>query len=183
MKDTKRELKFFTVPDWKKEERYLREQHQNGWKFVRVSGLCVYHFEKCTPEDVIYQLDYNQDGIAHKEDYVKMFDDCGWEYLQDYVGYSYFRKPASQMTGTEEIFCDDASRLDMMRQVFKGRMLPLLILFFLIIIPQMIQQSLMDTPVSHGLAIVFYILFVLYLALFISFAISYWKYYKSVYRA
>ena len=34
---------------------------------------------------MIYQIDYNQDGIAHKDEYVKMFGDCGWEYLQDYV--------------------------------------------------------------------------------------------------
>lgn len=26
-----------------------------------------------------------------------MFTDCGWEYLQDFVGYSYFRKPKAAM--------------------------------------------------------------------------------------
>lgn len=182
MKNTKTELRFFSVPEWKKEETYLREQHKKGWKFVKVSGFCAYHFEKCIPEDVIYQLDYNQDGIAHKEEYVKMFSDCGWEYLQDYVGYSYFRKAASEMNQTEEIFCDDASRLDMMKRVFKGRLIPLLTIFFLIIIPQMIQQSLIDTPFSHGLMIFFCIMFVVYLGLFISFAISYRKYYKSVHK-
>ena len=182
MKNTKTELRFFSVPEWKKEETYLREQHKNGWKFVKVSGFCVYHFEKCVPEDVIYQLDYNQNGIAHKEEYVKMFNDCGWEYLQDYVGYSYFRNAASKMDGVEEIFCDDASRLDMMKRVFKGRLIPLLAIFFLIIIPQMIQQSLIDTPFSRGLMILFCIMFVVYLGMFISFAIPYWKYYKSVHK-
>ncbi len=182
MKDTKKELRFFSVPEWKKEEAYLTEQHKKGWKFVRVSGFCVYHFERCVPEDVVYQLDYNPDGIAHKEEYVKMFSDCGWEYLQDYVGYSYFRKSASEMDGSEEIFCDDASRFDMMKRVFRGRLIPLLVIFFLIIIPQMIHQSLIETPFSHGLLVVFSILFVLYLIAFISFAIPYWKYYKSAHR-
>lgn len=182
MKNTKTEWKFFSISEWKKEETYLREQHKRGWKFVRVSGFCAYHFETCTPEDVVYQLDYNQDGIANKEEYVKMFGDCGWEYLQDYVGYSYFRKPASQMDGTEEIFCDDASRLDMMNRVFKGRLIPLLAIFFLIIIPQLIRQSLGETPYHHGLMIAFGILFVVYLGLFISFAIPYWKYYKAVHK-
>lgn len=182
MKNTKKELRYFSVPEWKKEEAYLRQQHKDGWKFVKVSGFCVYHFEKCTPEDVIYQLDYNQDGIAHKDEYVKMFGDCGWEYLQDYVGYSYFRKPASEMDGTEEIFCDDASRLDMMNRVFKGRMMPLFVIFFLIIIPQIIQWSIIDRPFSYALRIAFLILFVLYLLLFISFAIPYRKYYKSVHK-
>lgn len=55
-----------------------------------------------------------------------MFRDCGWEYLQNFVGYSYFRKAASDMDGTEEeIFCDDASRLDMIKRVFSQRMVPL----------------------------------------------------------
>lgn len=182
MKNTKTEMRFFSVPEWKKEEAYLREQHKNGWKFVRLSGIGVYHFERCVPEDVIYQLDYNQEGIAHKEEYVKMFSDCGWEYLQDYVGYSYFRKPASAMEETEEIFCDDASRLDMMKRVFKGHMIPLLAIFFLIIIPQIIHQSLIDTPFNHGLMICFCVMLVLYLGIFISFAIPYWKYYQSVHK-
>lgn len=182
MKDTKKELRFFSVPEWKKEEAYLTEQHKNGWRFVRVSGFCVYHFERCVPENVVYQLDYNQEGLAHKEEYVKLFSDCGWEYLQDYMGYSYFRKAASETDGSEEIFCDDASRFDMMKRVFKGRLIPLLVIFFLIIIPQMIQQSLIETPFSHGLLVAFSILFVLYLILFIAFAIPYWKYYKSAHR-
>lgn len=86
------------------------------------------------------------------------------------------------MDGVEEIFCDDASRLDMMKRVFKGRLIPLLAIFFLIIIPQMIQQSLIDTPFSRGLMILFCIMFVVYLGMFISFAIPYWKYYKSVHK-
>jgi len=46
---------------------------------------------------VVYQLDYNQEGRSHKEEYIQMFTDCGWEYLQDFVGYSYFRKPKAAM--------------------------------------------------------------------------------------
>lgn len=89
------------------------------------------HFEKCLPQDVVYQLDYNKDGLAHKDEYLKMFDDCDWEYIQDYFGYSYFRKVVSDDGIAEEIFCDDESRLQMMQRVLKGRMLPLLIIFFL----------------------------------------------------
>ena len=28
----------------------------------------IYSFEKCEPENVTYRLDYNQEGIANKED-------------------------------------------------------------------------------------------------------------------
>lgn len=183
MKNTKTELKFFSVPEWKKEEKYLRERHKNGWEFVKVNGLCLYHFQKCEPKDMVYQLDYNPDSTLQKDEYIQMFRDCGWEYLQNYVGYSYFRKAASEMDGTEEeIFCDDASRLDMMKRVFKGRMIPLLTIFFLIIIPQIIQQSLISTSFSHGLMVFFCVMFGVYLLMFISFAVPFWKYYKSVHR-
>lgn len=30
--------------------------------------LDYYHFEKCLPQDVVYQLDYNKDGLAHKDE-------------------------------------------------------------------------------------------------------------------
>lgn len=183
MKDTKTEIRFFSVPQWKKEENYLRERHKNGWEFVSVSGLCLYHFKRCEPKDVVYQLDYNPDSLSKKDEYVQMFSDCGWEYLQNYVGYSYFRKPASEMGETEEeIFCEDASRLDMMKRVFTGRMIPLLVIFFLIIIPQIIMQSRIDTPENHSLMVVFCIMFVIYLGIFISFAVPFWKYYKSARR-
>lgn len=183
MNQTKTELKFFSVPEWKKEEQYLREQNKNGWEFVKVNGFCLYHFQKCEPRDMVYQLDYNPDSTLQKDEYIQMFRDCGWEYLQNYVGYSYFRKAASEMDGTEEeIFCDDASRLDMMKRVFIGRIIPLLTIFFLIIIPQIIQQSLISTPFSHGLMIFFCIIFAIYLGMFISFAISFWKYYVSVHK-
>ena len=82
--ETKKVFKFFTIFEHEKEEDYLREMHRSGWKFVRVTGLGIYHFEACPPEDVIYRLDYNPEGLNHKEEYVQMFHDCGWEYIQEF---------------------------------------------------------------------------------------------------
>lgn len=183
MENTKTEFKYFTIAEWKKEEKYLREQHKSGWEFVSVNFLGLYHFKKCEPKDVIYQLDYNPESVTQKSEYIQMFRDCGWEYLQNFVGYSYFRKAASDMDGTEEeIFCDDASRLDMIKRVFRQRMVPLLCMFFLVIIPQIIVQSQFDTTVNHALLVIFCILLGIYLALFAAFAIQFWKYYKSLHE-
>lgn len=38
MRDTKTEFKFFTIPEWKKEEKYLREQHKK-WLGIYKSGF------------------------------------------------------------------------------------------------------------------------------------------------
>ena len=138
--ETKKEFKIFTIAHHKEEERYLREQHRKGWKFKKVTGIGIYHFEKCQPEDVVYQLDYNQEGASNKAEYIKMFADCGWDYIQEFWGYSYFRKSVAAMKGEEEIFCDDSSRLAMMERVYKGRLLPLLIIFCCCLLPQFAEQ-------------------------------------------
>lgn len=180
MKSTKTEVRFFTVPQWRQEQEYLRRQHQNGWKFVKLNVLGLYHFEKCEPEDVVYQLDYNPEGISHKDEYVQMFRDCGWEYLQDCMGYSYFRKSASETNGDEEIFCDDASRLDMMKRVFKGRIIPLIVIFFCIILPQIFLQSSLNGSFGKVFAGIFIGLGIVYLILFLVFGIQFWKYQNSL---
>ena len=129
MKSEKKVFKFYTITQYREEEKFLSEMHEKGWKFIHVSFPGVYHFEKCEPKPVSYRLDYNQEGIQNKSEYVQMFSDCGWEYIEDFVGYSYFRKEGQQGDEKEEIFCDDASRLDMMNRVFKGRIIPLIIIF------------------------------------------------------
>lgn len=146
------------------------------WKLVRITGIGVYHFEICEPQDVIYQLDYNKEGLEHKEEYVKMFEDCGWEYLQDFVGYSYFRKPASETSGAEEIFCDDSSRLQMMDRVFKGRVLPLVILFSCVLIPCLIREVYVG---EYANIVLLAAVIIVYLWIFIHFAIQYSKFKKK----
>ena len=99
MKETKTCFRFFSIMDYEKEADFLRKMHKKGWKFVKVSLGGFYGFEACEPEDVVYQLDYNPDGVKHQNEYLQMFKDCGWEYMQDFAGYSYFRKPVSEMDG------------------------------------------------------------------------------------
>lgn len=171
MKDRKLAFRYFTIAGWKKEQDFLTQQHKIGWKLDHVSFLGIYHFIKCTPEDVVYQLDYNSEGLKHKAEYVQIFHDCGWEYIQDYAGYSYFRKPAAEMNDSEEIYCDDSSRLDMMNRVFKERMIPLIVIFFCIIIPQCLHGT-----VSNVVSGAFGALGILYFILFLSFAYQYQKY-------
>ncbi|MGN1442834.1 MAG: DUF2812 domain-containing protein [Acutalibacteraceae bacterium] len=173
----KKQFKYFSIFDYEKEQEYLRNMHKSGWKFLKVTGLGMYHFEKCVPEDVSYQLDYNPDGLARKDEYIKMFNDCGWEYIQDFVGYSYFRKPVSDEKETEEIFCDEESRLQMMERVIKGRMLPLLIIFFCVLFPQFINSII--SYHNYFIAAMVGTAIILYVAIFINCAIKYKKFKNS----
>jgi hypothetical protein len=92
-----------------------------------------------------------------------MFEDCGWEYMQDYVGYSYFRKPANAMKGDEEIFCDESSRLAMMERVYKSRLIPLLVIFSACLLPQFVLNL---TNGRFGLAVFLGGILAVYVALF-----------------
>ena len=166
----KKEWKYFSIFNHEKEEEYLRNQHKAGWKFVKVTGIGTYHFEKCQPEDVVYQLDYNQEGLKNKQDYVRMFEDCGWEYIQDYVDYSYFRKAAVDMNGNEEIFSDETSRIAMMERVYKGRLIPLLVIFSACLLPQFVINL---TGGRYAVAVLMGGILAIYVAFFVYCAISY----------
>ena len=168
----KKEFRYFSIFNHEEEQEYLREQHKQGWKFHHVSGLGTYHFIKCEPEDVIYQLDYNQESSKNKDEYIKMFSDCGWEYIQDFAEFSYFRKPVAEMNEEEGIFCDESSRLAMLERVYKGRMIPVLVIFITCVLPQFIinvQNS------RYGLATIFGIILGGYAFLFAYCAIHYYK--------
>ncbi len=168
---------WFTVPEWEKEEKWLREQHKRGWKLIDATAPCFYRFEECEPEDVIYQLDYNEEGMRHRSDYIRMFHDCGWEYVTDMVGYAYFRKPAEAMEEDEGIFSDDESKFEMLQRVYKGRVRILIILFFLCVLPQvlMIGNWARLGPAGYIPCFLIGFVFALYLCIFIRFALAYWK--------
>lgn len=186
---TVKKVRFFSITDWQDEQKYLTERHKAGWKFVKQSAN-VYTFEKCEPEDVVYQLDFRADD-KNTDEYLQMFKDCGWEYIQDYYGYSYFRKPVKDMKENEEgIFCDTESRLEMLKNVFRKKMTPLFVIFFMVIIPQLVSQTLQaSVHAEEGgalywmpklLSIAFTVIFVLYLVIFIKFGISLRKIKKSI---
>jgi hypothetical protein len=170
--ETMKEFKYFSIFNHKKEEEYLRKMHQNGWRFVRVGGFGVYHFERCEGADYVYQLDYNPQTKETRDDYLRIFSDCGWEYIQDYVGYSYFRKSAAAMRGDEAIFSDDESRTAMMGRVYKGRVLPLMGILCGCLIPQFILNLINKSYVPTA---IIGTVIALYAAIFTFCAISHHK--------
>lgn len=178
--ETKREFRYYTIMEYDKEERYLQKRHSEGWRFLEVTGIGMYHFEKCQPEGVVYQLDYNQEGIADRGEYIQMFADCGWEHVTDYVGYSYFRKPVSEMTSEEEIFNDDNSKLEMIQRIFKGRMIPLFIVFFLYLILQFVLPNLFEGAVIMAIVSVIRFLLLVYIIVTIHFCMKYLAYRRRV---
>jgi len=132
-------VRFFTIADYEDEELWLRKQHQEGWKLVKLTAPCFYTFESCEPQDVIYRLDYKNAGQT--DDYMQMLADFGWEYFEHCFGWLYFRKPAAEAPSAEEgeLFSDNSSRVEMVSHIVKTRLLPLAIIFLGCVIPNLLN--------------------------------------------
>lgn len=169
MVNKKTVLRFFTITQYRQEEEFLSSMYEKGWKLSKITFPGLYHFDRCEPGNITYRLDYNQEGIKNKTEYIQMFSDCGWNYLFDFVGYSYFCKEGIAGAEREEIFCDELSRADMMKRVFKGRAVPLIILFFCIVLPQFCINALGHDRggiTQDVMAFIFMVLAIIYLAVF-----------------
>ena len=125
-----------TIADYDREALYLGEMHAQGWKLKEVSysNLVVavkYTFEKCQPEQVVYQLDFYPMKKSERATYLQLFKDCSWEHITDFNGFSYFRKPYSQIESDAEfeIYNDAVGKLAMVKRILIMRMLPVLLLF------------------------------------------------------
>lgn len=125
-----------TIADYEREAVFLREMHAQGWKLKEVSysSLVVavkYTFEKCQPEQVSYQLDFYPMKKSERASYLQLFKDCGWEHITGFNGFSYFRKPHSEIESDAEfeIYNDTAGKLTMVKRILIMRMLPILLLF------------------------------------------------------
>lgn len=125
-KDIKRVWRYYTLADYEKEEQFLSKMAAQGWRFVDTNGF-RYTFERCEPEQVVYRIDFSGLDLNERDDYYAMFRDFGWEYLQDFNGFSYFRKNGKGVSEEElEIFSDNSSRIDMMKRIISTRLLPFL---------------------------------------------------------
>lgn len=171
----KRVFKFFSIFGYEKEEQYLRKMHNNGYKLSKISSIGLYTFEECEKEDVVYRLDF-QDSFKDENGYIKIFKDCGWEYIQDYLGFKYFRKKITNSDDKDFIFSDNSSRIEMIQRVYKRRLLPLLLLFFSSLIPSLISAV---NHREHVIVVLVSFLVILYIIIFISAIISYLKFNKK----
>lgn len=165
MNNQKTVMRFFTIADYEEEEMWLQDQHRKGWKFVKMIFPCFYVFQKCTPENAAYRLDYKNN--AETGNYFQLFQDYGWEYIGRCAGWLYFRKPltgvASELDG--EIFSDPQSRIDMIDHVVKTRLLPILIIFLCCVVPNFTRSIETREPLAAVFTVFFSIMTLLYVYL------------------
>ena len=170
MAEIKRKFKIFLVGQEKREQRWLEQQHRNGWKLLSVQAS-RYTFEKCEPEEVVYRLDYNPEGVKNQKEYIEPYEAHGWEYMDNYADYLYFCKPKAQVNDEDDIF-HEMSDAQVYARVFKGKILPLLIIFCICVLPQLWLTYSQQRWKFFGFWVV---MAVLYVILLTTFGVGYWK--------
>ncbi len=170
MKNKKTMFKFFTLFEYEEEEAFLEKQHKNGWKVTGYKLPGFYKFEKCEPEDVTYRIDFTNENGARNPEYRQMFSDNGWELLWSVNGFSIFRKErASASESNNEIFSDNASRLQMLQKIQKRRLLPVIIIFLCAVVPNFVKglYGVFGTSLADNIiTAIFSLMFVLYIYIF-----------------
>ena len=121
--------KIFTIADYDREASYFKKMHGQGWKLKKVnySPLIIavrYTFEKTSPQEMAYQLDFRPIKKSERDSYYQLFKDCGWEHITNFNQFSYFRKPVSQLDAESdlEIYNDAWSKLEMVKRLVIWRL-------------------------------------------------------------
>lgn len=109
MNTTYSTFKFFWSPE--KEEAWLEQMSEGGWRLSKVTSLYYYTFIKSQPEKRVYKIDYRSfKEPGDREDYLAMFKDSGWQpVMEREVNYAFYFY-ALQDRARQDIFSDDVSR-------------------------------------------------------------------------
>ncbi|MCG3418212.1 DUF2812 domain-containing protein [Oceanobacillus jordanicus] len=97
---------FFNI---EKEEQWLEEQLQKGYRCTSISGLGIYTFEQ-TDKQYVIRLDY-QDYLSKQKfaEYKGIYEDFGWTHIRG-SRLSGIQRWQKEDNGQNEIFSDRQSR-------------------------------------------------------------------------
>ena len=176
--------KIFTIADYDREAAYFKKMHSQGWKLKKVSYspflvAVRYTFDACPPQEVAYQLDFRPMKKAEQESYYQLFEDCGWEHITNFNGFSYFRKAHSEIESDAEfeIYNDAWSKLEMIKRLLVWRFLPAIMVLCVTtyLLLDIFQKSLKASLLFKSiLAIDCVILLILFCQL-VHIALRFWK--------
>lgn len=124
--------RLFMSWDYKKEEEFLRTMHSKGLSLVSTTKLGTYSFKKTDPSDMNYKLAYKEiKGEVDKKDYIQMYEDEGWEYIQEVNNFYYFRSAEKE----DQSLIKSETRDRILRNSFSDLLIPLIVLFAVIYLP------------------------------------------------
>ncbi len=135
MSSTKSIFRWWWIWQSEKIEEWLEEQERQGWHLMEVKpSLMRFYFQKGEPRTIRYVFDYQTEV---NDDYVMLYEDAGWESLNDGKNRWYlWRKPyeANKPESRPEIYSDIDSIIQR-----NNRMKRTLIIVGLVLIPSMVM--------------------------------------------
>jgi hypothetical protein len=134
-----RKFKLFWAWQDHEEEAWLRQMAQQGYHLSSLVFSTIYEFTHGEPRDVVYRLDYTDVKKSEFDSYLQLFQDAGWEYLDGWAGWHYFRKPADS-EHANDIYTDAESKIQKYQ-----RMLTTFIIFPILLAWPLMQISKADS--------------------------------------
>jgi len=107
---TMQKFKWFWAWQDEAEEKWLREMSNQGWHLKKIGFPTIYTLESGEAQDYVYRLDYRSYWKMEKENYLQLFCDSGWEYVEEMAGWHYFRQ-AARSGEEQEIYSDAESKI------------------------------------------------------------------------
>ncbi len=146
-KKTTRKFRFFAVWREGREALWLQSMSAKGWHLKHVSFLS-YVFEKGSPQDYTYTLDFRIEVSTDMQEYLAMIEDSGWQHIGRMGGWQYFRIATDKAAGAE-IYSDLESLLGKYWRVLGVLCLSALPLFTLLLTGSLSRPGLTETPIIY----------------------------------
>ena len=86
-------LRYFTIADYEKEQKWINDMSRGGWNFVSTYGL-VYTFEKGEPGEWSYKIDLPNEQMTEGEveAYYRFMEECDIEVVHTFKMWRYLRR-------------------------------------------------------------------------------------------
>lgn len=119
--ETKRFFKVFWAWQEEEEQEWLKEMARQGWILKRTRPP-FYTFERGEPADVEFRLDFKSTPDTDFAEYLQLFSDAGWEHVDRWGSWIYFRRPAG--SGTDlDLYTDNRSRAERYKRQMSAMLL------------------------------------------------------------
>ncbi|ELK45655.1 DUF2812 domain-containing protein [Bacillus sp. SB49] len=149
---------FFTWQD-NKEAEWLQSMAKDGWHLARYR-FGLYTFIQGEPGEYVYKLDYRNGTDEDIDSYLALFEEAGWEKVERFHGWHYFRKPLTVNEDAPDIYTDHETEAHKYR-LLVNLLIPLF-LVTLVLAATIFQPGVTGHPIYTALKVLYGFLIALY---------------------
>jgi Protein of unknown function (DUF2812) len=113
----KKVFKIFSHWESEEEEKWLADMHKQGWALAKRSLRFQFEYEKA--DEIVYKKDYQPNLKKHeREEYIKLYEESGWEYVTRQSDMYYFRTGKGDVD-MPDIYTDIDSKVDQLQKILQ----------------------------------------------------------------